>query len=54
MAQVLTAGEVKAMRESGKMLATVLRLIEREVKAGMTPKDVSAAGCERRAEATWR
>jgi methionyl aminopeptidase len=29
------------MRESGRMLATVLELIRREVKAGMTPKDVS-------------
>lgn len=34
------------MRESGRMLATVLRLIQQKVQAGMTPKDVSrlAAG----------
>lgn len=30
------------MRESGRMLATVLEKIRREVRAGMTPKDVSA------------
>ncbi len=29
------------MRESGRMLATVLQLIKRKVRAGMTPKDVS-------------
>lgn len=30
------------MRESGRMLATVLQLIKYEVRAGMTPRDVSA------------
>lgn len=30
------------MRESGRMLATVLQLIKKEVQAGMTPKDASA------------
>ena len=41
-----TPDEIDAMRESGKILALVLQLIQREVKAGMTPKDVSrlAAG----------
>jgi methionyl aminopeptidase len=34
------------MRESGRMLATVLNLIKREVTAGMTPKDVSAMAAE--------
>ncbi|MFZ1249218.1 MAG: type I methionyl aminopeptidase [Candidatus Saccharimonadales bacterium] len=34
--------EIAAMRESGRMLATVLEKIRREVRAGMTPKDVSA------------
>lgn len=37
-----TESELNAMRESGRMLATVLQLIKNEVKAGMTPKDVSA------------
>jgi methionyl aminopeptidase len=35
------ADEIASMRESGKILATVLYLIQREVKAGMTPRDVS-------------
>ncbi len=39
--------ELAAMRESGRMLATVLEKIRREARAGMTPKDVSAlAGVE--------
>jgi len=42
MAAVLTATEILAMRKSGKILATVLQKIQQEVKAGMTPKDVSA------------
>jgi methionyl aminopeptidase len=42
MGAVLTADEITAMRESGRMLATVLQLIKREVKAGMTPRNVSA------------
>jgi methionyl aminopeptidase len=33
--------EITFMRESGRMLATVLQLIQQEAKAGMTPKDVS-------------
>lgn len=37
-----TESEIAAMRESGRMLATVLQLIKRNVRAGMTPKDVSA------------
>lgn len=36
-----TADEITAMRTSGKILAQVLQLIQREVRAGMTPKDVS-------------
>ena len=40
--QPKTNTELHYMRESGRMLATVLQLITREVKAGMTPKDVSA------------
>jgi len=42
MPKVLTEQEIAAMRESGRMLATVLELIRKEAKAGMTPKDVSA------------
>ncbi len=37
-----TNTELHYMRRSGQMLATILDLIKREVKAGMTPKDVSA------------
>jgi methionyl aminopeptidase len=39
--QPKTDTEIAAMRESGRMLATVLQLIRREAKEGMTPKDVS-------------
>ena len=39
--QPKTEIELAAMRESGRMLATVLQLIKQKVKAGMTPKDVS-------------
>ena len=42
MSAVLTQTELLAMRKSGVMLATVLQKIQREVQAGMTPKDVSA------------
>lgn len=42
-----TEAELQAMREAGKILARVLEKIRREVKAGMTPKEVSAvAGAE--------
>ncbi len=37
-----TETEIQAMREAGKILAAVLEKIRREVKAGMTPKEVSA------------
>lgn len=36
-----TDAEIAAMRESGRMLAAVLKLIKRTVVTGMTPKDVS-------------
>lgn len=39
--QQKTDKEIVAIRESGRMLATVLKLIKRTVVAGMTPKDVS-------------
>lgn len=39
---IKTDDEIAAMRESGRMLATVLKLIKQKVRTGMTPKDVSA------------
>ena len=33
--------EIDAMRESGKMLATVLALLKKEISAGMTTKDLA-------------
>lgn len=44
--QLKTEAEIQSMRESGRMLATVLQLIKRNVQAGMTPKDVSAMAAE--------
>jgi len=41
MSTIKTASEIAAMRESGRMLATVLQMIRKKVRAGMTPKDVS-------------
>jgi len=41
MSTIKTDGEIAAMRESGRMLATVLEMIRKKVSAGMTPKDVS-------------
>lgn len=40
--QPKTDTELHYMRESGRMLATVLQLIQRRVVAGMTPRDISA------------
>lgn len=40
--QPKTEAEIAAMREAGTILARVLEKIRREVKAGMTPKEVSA------------
>ncbi len=37
-----TPDEIQAMREGGRMLATVLQHLKANVKAGMTPKDASA------------
>ena len=39
--QPKTDAEIKAMRESGRILAAVLEKIRREVRVGMTPKQVS-------------
>lgn len=40
--RIKTAEEIAAMRRSGKMLATVLQLLAKKTKAGLTPKDMSA------------
>lgn len=42
MITVKTPDEIAAMRESGRMLATILQLIKKTVEPGMTPKDISA------------
>jgi methionyl aminopeptidase len=42
MSTVKTESEIAAMRESGRMLATVLQLMRDKATAGMTPKDMSA------------
>jgi methionyl aminopeptidase len=41
MTKVKKAEEILAMREGGGMLAGVLRLLEKELKPGMTTKDLS-------------
>ncbi|HET8992023.1 MAG TPA: type I methionyl aminopeptidase [Candidatus Saccharimonadales bacterium] len=38
---VKTSQEIKYMRESGRMLATVLNLLQKELKVGMSTKDLS-------------
>lgn len=39
--QVKTGKEIAAMRESGRMLATVLQLLKRRAEAGMSTKDLA-------------
>jgi methionyl aminopeptidase len=39
--RVKTASEIAAMRESGKMLATVLQLLSTKISVGMTTKDLA-------------
>lgn len=39
--QVKTPAEIAAMRESGKMLATVLQLLRTKIAVGMTTKDLA-------------
>lgn len=41
MITVKTDSEIAAMRESGRMLATVLEYLRQEAKPGMTPKEAS-------------
>lgn len=38
MTKIKTQTEIKAMRESGRMLATVLQLLKRQAQSGMTTK----------------
>jgi len=42
MTTVKTEAEIAALRESGRMLATVLELMRAEAKSGLSPKDMSA------------
>lgn len=44
--RIKTAAEIAAMRESGRMLATVLRLLEQKTAVGMTPQAMSALAGE--------
>lgn len=41
MSAILTTDEIAAIRESGRMLATLLDFMRKRAKAGMTPKDIS-------------
>lgn len=41
LTKIKTAQEIAAMRESGRMLATVLEVLEKETAVGLTPKDMS-------------
>lgn len=42
MNRVKSPSEIEAMRESGRMLATVLKLMEKETRSGITPKQLAA------------
>jgi methionyl aminopeptidase len=42
MQSIKTESEIAAMRESGRMLATVLELMRKKATAGMSPKDMAA------------
>ncbi|MDB5169893.1 MAG: Methionine aminopeptidase [Candidatus Saccharibacteria bacterium] len=41
MTRVKTPAEIAAMREGGKMLATILQLLKQELQPGMSTKDLS-------------
>lgn len=41
MTQIKTSAEVEAMRESGRMLASVLQYLKKEIAAGMSTKDLA-------------
>lgn len=42
MTRIKTTDEIAAMRESGRMLATVLELLKEKTAVGLTPQDMSA------------
>lgn len=44
--RVKNPDELKAMRESGRMLAAVLKLLEREASPGMTTKDLAVIAAQ--------
>lgn len=46
MTKIKTASEIERMRLSGKMLATVLKLMSGNTGIGTTPKDLSAAAAK--------
>jgi methionyl aminopeptidase len=41
MTKVKTQGEIESMRESGRMLASVLQYLKREITVGMSTKDLA-------------
>lgn len=47
MTKVKTAEEIAAIRISGKMLATVLELLRKEIKAGMTTRDLAVLAADK-------
>jgi methionyl aminopeptidase len=50
MTIVNTASEIAALRESGRMLATILELMRAECRSGLTPKDMSQLARQKLAE----
>ena len=42
MIRIKTAPQIQAMREGGAMLVTILALLRKETKAGVTPKELAA------------
>ena len=50
MSSIKTEAEIAAMRESGRMLATILELLREKCTAGLTPKQMSAMAKQKLAE----
>lgn len=46
MTKIKTDSEIAAMRESGRMLAVVLKLMQQETKVGLTPQDMAKLAAE--------
>lgn len=46
MTRIKTDKEIAAMRESGRMLALVLQLMQKETKVGVTPQDMAKIAAE--------